>query len=337
MSRARSVGAEHVTLEALRFLSLDTKLKELGFNGPQTAAAIGTIIGRCCQPGSELATHEWLQERSGLGELIDFDFTALSLYGLYQVSDQLLKKKAAIEQHLYQKERGLFGLRETITLYDLTNTYFEGQSKGNAFGANGHSREKRSDCPLVTLALVLDSSGFPRRSHVYEGNVSEPKTLAEMLQDLEGGGDLPGQKPTVVMDAGIATDDNVHWLREHQYPYLVVSRKRHREFDETSSIVVKKDAECTVRVQKVFDEETQETLLYCHSSQREKKDQAIDDRVTSRLEGALQKLANGLQKKRCLKKYDKVMVQIGRLRQKYSRASKQYTISVTIPAAMPRK
>ena len=187
MSRPRSVGAEHITLEALRLLDLDAKFKELGFNGPQTAAAIGTIIGRCCQPGSELATHTWLQERSGLGELIDYDFNNLSLYGLYQVSDQLLKKKAAIEEHLYAREHSLFGLQETITLYDLTNTYFEGQSKANAFAANGHSKEKRSDCPLVTLGLVLDSSGFPRRSHVYKGNVSEPTTLAEMLQDLEGG------------------------------------------------------------------------------------------------------------------------------------------------------
>ncbi len=328
MSRPRSVGAEHPILEALRLLGLDVKLKELGFNGPQTAAAIGTIVGRCCEPGSELATHSWLQEKSGLGELIDYDFNNLSLYGLYQVSDQLLKKKAAIEEHLYTREHNLFGLQETITLYDLTNTYFEGQSKANAFGALGHSKEKRSDCPLVTLGLVLDSSGFPRRSHVYEGNVSEPTTLAEMLQDLERGTYSTELKPTVVMDAGIATDDNVTWLRAHHYPYLVVSRKRHREFDEKSSVVVKEDDECTVRVQKVFDEETQETLLYCHSSQREKKDQAINDRASSRLEEALQKLADGLQKKRCLKKYDKVMVKIGTLRQKYSRASKQYTISV---------
>jgi transposase len=328
MSRPRSVGAEHITLEALQLLGLDAKFKELGFNGPQTAAAIGTIVGRCCQPGSELATHTWLQERSGLGELIDYDFNNLSLYGLYQVSDQLLKKKTAIEEHLYDREHSLFGLQETITLYDLTNTYFEGQSKANAFAANGHSKEKRSDCPLVTLGLVLDSSGFPRRSHVYTGNVSEPTTLSEMLRDLEGGHICTGLKPTVVMDAGIATEENIAWLKEHQYPYLVVSRKRHREFDEESSVVVKKDDECTVRVQKVFDEETQETLLYCHSSQREKKDQAIDDRVTSRLEEALQKLADGLQKKRSLKKYDKVLVKIGRLRQKYSRASKQYTISV---------
>jgi transposase len=328
MSRPRSVGAEHITLESLRFLGLDEKLKELGFNGPQTAAAIGTIIGRCCEPGSELATHTWLKERSGLGDLLDYDFSNLSLYGMYLISDQLFKNKAAIEQHVYERERSLFGLRETITLYDLTNTFFEGEGKANALSARGHSKEKRTDCPLVTLGLVLDSSGFPRRSQVYEGNVTEAKTLAEMLHSLEGGDTSTGLKPTVVMDAGIATDDNVAWLRKHEYPYLVVSRKRHREFAEESSVVVKKDDECTVRMQKVFDEKTQETLLYCHSSQREKKDQAIDDRITSRLDEALQKLASGLMKKRCLKKYDKVMVQIGRLRQKYSRASKQYTISV---------
>jgi len=73
MSKPRSVGREHVALEALRFLGLDEKLAELGFNGPQTAAAIGTIIGRACEPGSELATHGWLQDRSALGELIDYD------------------------------------------------------------------------------------------------------------------------------------------------------------------------------------------------------------------------------------------------------------------------
>jgi transposase len=329
MSRARSVGSEHVVLEALRSLEFDKKLEQLGFNGPQTAAAIGTIIGRACQPASDAATHSWLQERTALGELIDYDFSTLSLYGMYKASDMLFDKKVALESHLYERERVLFGLQETITLYDLTNTYFEGQCKANTLAAHGHSKEKRSDCPLVTLGLVLDSSGFPRRSNVYEGNVAEPKTLAEMLHDLEKGGASIAPKPTVVMDAGIASEDNITWLKEHFYPYIVVSRKQHREFDESSSVVVKKDSECTVRAQKVIDEETQETLLYCHSTKREKKDQAISDRFTSRFEEELQKLANGLNKKRCLKKYDKVMVKIGRLRQKYSRVSGQYTISVT--------
>jgi len=328
ISKPRSVGREHVTLEALRLLGLDTKLKELGFNGPQTAAAIGTIIGRACEPASELATRQWLQECSGLGELTGYDYGNLSLYAMYQISDQLLGKKAAIEQHLYQQERSLFGLQETITLYDLTNTYFEGQCKTNALAAHGHSKEKRSDCPLVTLGLVLDASGFPRRSQVYKGNVAEAATLAEMIQDLEKDGTSTSRKPTVVMDAGIATEDNIAWLRQHQYPYLVVSRKKHREFDKTESTVVKEDDGYTVRVQKVFDEETQETLLYCHSSMREKKDQAIDDRFTTRLEEDLQKLDHGLSKKRCLKKYDKVMVKIGRLRQQYSSVSRQYAIVV---------
>ena len=328
MSRPRSVGNEHITLETLRFLGLDSKLKDLGFNGPQTAAAIGTIIGRACNPGSELATYGWLQERSGLGELIDYDFNNLSLYGMYQASDHLLKKKTELEKHLYEAERNLFQLQETITLYDLTNTYFEGQCKSNALASHGHSKEKRTDCPLVTLGLVLDSSGFPRRSHVYKGNVSEAETLAEMVHDLEKGGIAAGVKPTVVMDAGIATEGNIDWLKEHQYPYLVVSRKKYREFDETAAVVVKEDDDCTVKVQKVVDEETKETLLYCHSSMREKKDQAISDRFMNRFLEALQQLNNGLHKKKCLKRYDKVMVKIGRLREKYSRVAKLYTIDV---------
>ncbi len=328
MSRPRTVGTEHAALEALRSLELEKKFKDLGFSGPQTAAAIGTIIGRACSPGSELGTHTWLQERSGLGELIDYDFSKLTLYGIYQIADRLLDKKDAIEHHLFDRERSLFSLQETITLYDLTNTYFEGQCRCNALAAHGHSKEKRSDCPLVTLGLVLDSSGFPRRSRVYEGNVNEPKTLSEMLHDLEQEGSGTGPKPTVVMDAGIATEGNITWLKEYHYPYLVVSRKRHREFDIEQSVVVKKDGEYTVRVQDIFDEKSQETLLYCHSTRREKKDQAIGDRFVSRLEEELVKLNNGLHKKRCLKKYDKVMVKIGRLKQKYSKVSSRYTITV---------
>ena len=77
--RPRSVGAEHVALEALRRLGLDVKLAELGLNRHQLHAAIGVIVGRMVHPGSELATHQWLQQRSGLGELLDYDFNGLDL------------------------------------------------------------------------------------------------------------------------------------------------------------------------------------------------------------------------------------------------------------------
>jgi hypothetical protein len=182
MLRPRSVGCEHVALEAFNFLKLGEHLKTLGFNDPQLAAATGTIIGRMCHPASELATHYWLHYVSGLGELIDYDFNKINLYKMYSISDQLLKNKEAIEKYLYFQEKQLFGFQETITLYDLTNTYFEGQIEANKLGKLGRSKEKRSDCPLVTLALVLDSSDFPKSSEVFEGNVSEPRTLEKMMR-----------------------------------------------------------------------------------------------------------------------------------------------------------
>ena len=152
-----------MALEALRQLGLDTELKALGLNGVQQMAALGTLIGRMVKPGSELATHQWLQQRSGLGELLGYDFERLPLKQLYQAADHLWRHKDALEQFLFAREQQLFELDNVITLYDLTNTYFEGQSKANAQAQLGNSKEKRSDCPLVTLALVLDGSGFVKK------------------------------------------------------------------------------------------------------------------------------------------------------------------------------
>ena len=83
---------------------------------------------------------------------------------------------------------------------------------------HGRSKEKRSDCPLVTLGLVLDGSGFVRRSEVFEGNAAEGKTLEQMLKELEA------PVGALVMDAGIATESNLSWLGEHGYRYVVISR-----------------------------------------------------------------------------------------------------------------
>jgi transposase len=333
MLRPRSISCEHVALEAFHSLKLGEHLKTLGFNGPQLAAAAGTIVGRMCHPASELATHYWLQNVSGLGELLDYDFSKINLYKMYSISDQLLKNKEAIEKYLYIQEKQLFGFQETITLYDLTNTYFEGQSEGNLLGQLGHSKEKRTDCPLVTLAMMLDSSGFPKSSQVFAGNASEPKTLKKMINGLEKKGRNPNlfepQKATVVMDAGIASEENIEWLKDNKYPYIVVSRKRHRQFNEDEAVVVKQDKNCTVKAQKVIDSKTDEVLLYCHSTQREEKERAINNRFTVRFEESLKHLDDGLHIKRRLKKYDKVIEKIGRLKQKNPKASTLYQIDIS--------
>jgi transposase len=324
--RPRSVAIEHVALEALRQIGLDTKLEALGFNGRQLAVAIGTLVGRMTAPGSELATYHWLQHHSGLGELIDYDFSRTHLMQLYRISDQLLKHKEALEAFLYARERTLFDFEEVITLYDLTNTYFEGTGQGNGNAALGKSKEKRSDCPLVTLALVLDGSGFPKRSEVFAGNASEPQTMAQMVGKLAE--DKTSSPPTVVLDAGIATEENIAWLVEHHYRYLVVSRKRHREFNPDEAVLVKAEGDLRVRAQRIINADTGEVELYCHSSQREKKEQGIAELFAKRFEEALEKLAGGLHKKGTVKRYDKVLERLGRLQEKYSRAAKYYEITV---------
>ena len=339
---SRSVGGEAVALNALKQVKLDEKLKELGFNQKQIYAAIGNIIGRMIQPGSELSTHRWLQEHSALGELLACDYGQQSLSSLYRASDLLWQKHDEIEHYLYRQHDELFETEQTITLYDLTNTFFEGTGKHNDHAAYGRSKEKRSDCPLVTLALVLDSNGFSRHSRIFAGNISEASTLQKMLNDLQSPEDeAPIEKqpsqltlntdkhPTVVMDAGIATEENIEWLKEHGYPYIVVSRKRHLEFDEKNAVTVKETRNNTVRTMRI-ECDNGEVELYCHSVARENKENAINQRQSSRLEHELDQLANGLLKPRKLKSAKKVCEKIGRLRQKYSRTAKYYQITTEL-------
>ena len=112
------------------------------------------------QPASELSTWRWLQTHSALGEFIDVDFAGMSHMGLYRASDILMRHRAAIEAHLFSSIQTLFTLEETVTLYDLTNTYFEGEAAANPKARRARSKEKRSDCPLLTLGLVLDGAAL---------------------------------------------------------------------------------------------------------------------------------------------------------------------------------
>ena len=322
--RPRRVGVEHLALHAISQLRLEDKLCELGFNRHQLAAALGTIVARMTHPASELATLQWLQQCSGLGELIDYDFSGMGLDRLYQVSDQLWKHRKALEAHCYQQELSLFQMDETVTLYDLTNTFFEGAAKENTQAKRGRSKEKRSDCPLVTLGLVLNGDGFPRKSELFAGNASEPVTLQQMLQDLQAAvGSL------VVLDAGIATEDNIDWLKANGYRYLVVSRRKQRCFDADAAVTIKDAADQQVRVQRVDNEATGEVELYCHSAMREEKERAMINQASERFEVNLQALADGLAKKGTVKRYDKVCERIGRLKEKYAQAAQHYHITVT--------
>ncbi|MBF0339362.1 MAG: IS1634 family transposase [Magnetococcales bacterium] len=323
LTRPRSVGVEHLGLwamEQMRFLEL---LEKLDFTGPQQRAAMGLVIGRMAAPGSEQATHRWLRDQSGLGELLDADYETMSAMQLYRVSDLLVKNREEIEKQLFGRVKDLFGFACTVTLYDLTNTYFEGELSGNIKAQRGHSKEKRSDCPLLTLGLVLDGSGFVIRSGVFSGNVAESKTLEEMLQGL----DTP-EGALVVMDRGIATEANLSWLRDKKYRYLVVSREQRRQFDMEHATCIETATKQRVHIQKVPSPDGQEIRLYCHSERRAMKEDGITQRFAKRFEAELQKLHDGLARPRTTKAIDKLWERIGRLKEKCHGIGQHYQIDI---------
>jgi transposase len=310
LTRPRSVGVEQVGLWAMQAVGFLELLLGLGISGPLRAAIVGAIIGRMARPASERATRRWLDERSGLGELLDVDFATLAEKVLYRASDALMQHRMAIEDALFSKVSDLFGLSTTVTLYDLTNTYFEGEAAINPKAQRGHSKEKRTDCPLVTLGLVLDGSGFIRRSEVFAGNVPEGQTLAGMLQSLGApGGAL------VVMDRGIASEANLAWLREQGYRYLVVSRERDRQFDPAAALTTDTAGGEPIQLQVVPDENGQEVRLYCYSAARAEKEKALERRFAERFETGLQKIAEGLTKPHSEKRLAKLSERIGRLKE----------------------
>jgi len=323
--RPRSVGVEQAGVSALSWLGVTDILRSVGLNGRQVAIAQGLIIGRMAAPGSELATWRWLKEQSALGELLDFDFETIPLMSLYRVSDQLIRQQEAIEKALFGRINDLFSLPTTVTLYDLTNTYFEGELNGNAKAQRGHSKEKRSDCPLMTLGLVLDGSGFVRRSRVFAGNVSEGSTLEGMLQGL----DAP-LGALVIMDRGIATEANIQWLLANHYRYLVVSRERHRQFDESQSVETTTASQEIIKIQRVASEDGQEVRLYCHSMKRQEKEDAMTASFMERFEAGLAKLAAGLTTPRGEKNRDKLQQRIGRLKEKNHGIGQHYQTELTM-------
>jgi len=324
LTRPRSSGVEAVGLAAMGWLGIDRILADLGLNGVQRDAVAGLLIGRMAAPGSELATRRWLRERSALGELRGVDFDAMPLMRLYRTSDLLVRHRDKIEEALFTRIQDLFGMPVTVTLYDLTNTYFEGTAAGNAKAARGRSKEKRSDCKLVTLGLVLDSGGFVRRSKMFAGNAVESRTLQEMLKGL-----ATPAGALVIMDAGIATEANIAWLKEQGYRYLVVSRERGRQFDPDQAISTLTASNETVRLQRVLSEDGTEVRLYCHSGGRETKETAITGRFVTSFETGLTKLAAGLSKPRAQKKLADIQQRIGRLKEKSRGIGQHYEITVT--------
>jgi hypothetical protein len=318
----RTVGVERVALHAVDQLHLPDIFTSLGFAKETIKLFLALIIGRIAHPGSEASTFHWLQNVSGLGDLLDVNFGSKSVMALHRAADELNSKKDEIENLIYQNLRRNSDYNTTIALYDLTNTYFEGDPKDED-AKRGFSKEKRSDCPLVSLGVMIDWTGFIRKSEFFPGNVSEPKTLEIMIKALN-----PPKDTMVIMDRGIATADNLAWLVKNGFRYLVVNRERARVFDDSKGKPLKTASGDEVYIYSQTREDGAEKVLYCRSPRRALKEWAMLESRMKKYELALQKLNESLARPRTKKDISSVNQALGRLAKAFTGVSHYYNITV---------
>jgi transposase len=237
-----SLGPELLGLYAWDKLNMDGLLKSLQFNPAQRHAACVSIINRLIDPVSENALNSWLAT-SSLQDLT-FESGVVEPSRYYRVSEKLVNYKKKIEGHIRSIVDEQFDFQPTILLYDLTNSHFEGVCKLNPKAKRGRNKQKRHDCPQVTVGVCFNEEGFVQFYKIFAGNTNDSSTLLEMVLEMERCGEaselLSSQvKPLVVIDAGIATQKNLALLREKGFGYLVNEsrgqRKEYQEYFQTES------------------------------------------------------------------------------------------------------
>lgn len=226
----REIGAEWIGYHTWEKLQLTELLLSLGWSQEQVQLAATQVISRAVYPASELKTTRWIRENSAVCELTGYDMEKLTKDKLYQSSLSLYTIKDELEKHLSKRTNDLFDIEDKIILYDLTNTYFEGEKRSSKLSKFGKSKEKRSDAKLVVLALVVNMEGFIKYSFVHEGNIADCNTLSKMIDKLVSH-TLKEKKAVIVLDAGIATEDNLKLIEAKGYKYLCVSRSGLKEYE----------------------------------------------------------------------------------------------------------
>jgi len=336
----REAGPIHVGYQFWQRLSLDRILYDCGLPETVRQLACAMVLNRLIAPASEHAMPDWMR-RTALVDILDVDFEGVDDNRLYRVLDKLYPHRATIEAALVQRERSLFNLDTTVYLYDITSTYFEGQCPRNDKAKLGHSRDKRPDCKQVVVGLVVNRDGFPITHEVFAGNTRDHTTLATMLDRLAERAGLK-EGATVVVDRGMAYDENIAEFKKRKLHYVVASRQPERDrwladFEDTEGFSpvlrqpsplnpAQKKSSIEVKTQTA----DQQTYVLCRSEQRIAKDRAIRAKQEGRLRADIDKLAKRIADGR-LVKAAKINQAIGRLKERYPRVARYYRLSYDEP------
>lgn len=327
----REAGTEWLCSQALEQLGIPSFLKSEGWEEEQIQLALTHIISRTAYPASELRTSQWIKQNSSVCELTGYPVGKITKDKLYDISKRLYSVKDNLEKHLSKRTNELFDLKDNIILYDLTNTYFEGSMRNSKIARFGRSKEKRSDARLVVLAVVVNTEGFLKYSQIFEGNMTDSKTLDKIITELSARTSSIERKPTVVIDAGIATKDNLKLLEKNHFKYMCVSRSGMSKYTVdtgSSPITITDKKKQPLTLQKVNVEGSEDTWLRVHSKAKALKESGMNSRFTERFEQGITQIRESLAKKGGVKKQEKVWERIGRLKAKYPSIQRHYEIEV---------
>lgn len=213
------------------------------------------VLYQLIDPGSEWRLHRHWFEHSALGDLLDADSRIVADDTLYRCLDKLVEHKAALFSHLQERWRDLFNVRFDVLLYDLTSTYFECDVPApDGLRRFGYSRDKRSDCVQVVIALIVTPEGFPLGYEVLPGNTADNTTLRDFLARIEQ--QYGRARRTWIMDRGIPTDAVLEEMRASEPPvsYLVGTPKgRLSRFEHALSEQAWQDVRGGVEVKLIED------------------------------------------------------------------------------------
>lgn len=331
--QGREVGAEWTCLQAIHQLGLDDFLRSQKWDEETIKVSLAHLITRTVYSPSEWKSLRVIQENSAVGELLDLDLSSFNKHDIYAVAPALYAIKDKLEAFLCQKTDGLFDLTNRIALFDLTNFYYEGRKDQSKKAAFGRSKEKRNDCKLLVLALCINTDGFIRYSSILEGNTADPASLPDMIEKLVAKNPVVSnnnEKVLVVIDAGIASEENLKLIKEKGYNYLCVSRKRLTNYElaeDARTVIVHDCKKQEIRLTEVCRQEGQDYYLRINSPGKTLKETSMKQQFKKRFEEELVKAKNALTKKGGIKKFDKVCERVGRIMERYPSIQRFYEIT----------
>jgi transposase len=330
LRRLRDFGDVWLALGLWRLLGLDRLLCGLIPSGRETVSweqIVAILVSaRFCEPSSELHIADTWYRRTALEDLLGVSVEQIHHRRLYAGLDQLLPHKGAIEKHLKERLGDLFDLQYDLLLYDVTSSYFEGESKANPMAQRGYSRDNRPDCVQVCIGLVVTTDGIPLGYEVFDGNTHDSRTVQQIVKAMEC---KYGQANRIwVMDRGMVSEDNLQFLRERGASYIVGTPKAMlRRFEQ---YLVDKDwheVQAGVEVKLVPGPHGDETFILARSADRRQKEQAMHQRFVERWENHLTQLQASIDSGR-LKDESVAQRRLGRLQERYWRAAGAFEVQV---------